>query len=316
MNLRPATPADEATLHELWEEFFAEVPEPTGFELETWDEAWQELLKHREAAAVILAEDEQGAIGLLDASAPSAGRWHVETVYVRPRARRGGVATALLGEFAARARAAGVEHVSLSVLEGNAVARAVWQRLGFTPVELLLDQPLAALEARLSPAPAAAAHGAVHVQTDDRVSVERAVAQFLPRLQAPTLAAEVKGWIRIADPLLDDDREAQGSLAADLSERLGTVSLALGLEQGAVVRFRLYDRGRMVDEYLSVPTFYGELPKAEELALAANPTLVARLTGASFDEVRHVARTASTPGELPPAEELYGLVARMLGVEP
>ena len=48
----------------------------------------------------------------------------------------------------------------------------------------------------------------------------------------------------------------------------------------------------MVDEYLSVPTHYGELPKGDELALAANPTLVARLTGADPREVRRVARNA------------------------
>ena len=71
------------------------------------------------------------------------------------------------------------------------------------------------------------------------------------------------------------------------------------------MRFRLYERGRMVDEYLSVPTFYGELPKGDELALAANPTLVARLTGADRDEVRRVARTAESPADLPPAAELY-----------
>ena len=61
----------------------------------------------------------------------------------------------------------------------------------------------------------------------------------------------------------------------------------------------------MVDEYLSVPTFYGELPKGDELALEANPTLVARLTGADRDEVRRVMRTATSPADLPPAEELY-----------
>ena len=60
--------------------------------------------------------------------------------------------------------------------------------------------------------------------------------------------------------------------------------VALALEHGAVVRFRLYERGRMVDEYLSVPTFYGSLPVGDELALAANPTLVARLTGAAPDK--------------------------------
>ena len=61
------------------------------------------------------------------------------------------------------------------------------------------------------------------------------------------------------------------------------------------MRFRLYERGRMVDEYLSVPTFYGELSKGDELALAANPTLVSRLTGADRDEVRRIARTAARP---------------------
>ena len=132
------------------------------------------------------------------------------------------------------------------------------------------------------------------------MSVERAVAQFLPRLEAPEVTT-TDSWIRVADPVLDRDRDAHGRFARELSERLGAVTVALALE-GAVVRFRLYERGRMVDEYLSVPTFYGELPKGDELALAANPTLVARLTGADRDEVRRVARTAATPAELPPAE--------------
>jgi hypothetical protein len=65
-----------------------------------------------------------------------------------------------------------------------------------------------------------------------------------------------------------------------------------------------------------VPTIYGGISKGDELALAANPTLVARLTGANPDAVRRVARTASTPEELPPAEELYEQIARVMGLEP
>jgi hypothetical protein len=72
----------------------------------------------------------------------------------------------------------------------------------------------------------------------------------------------------------------------------------------------------MVDEYLSVPSFYRPVPKGDELALAANPTLVARLTGAEPDAVRRVARTASMPADLPPAEELYEQVAALMGLEP
>jgi hypothetical protein len=124
------------------------------------------------------------------------------------------------------------------------------------------------------------------------------------------------GWIRVADPVIDADRSAQARLARELSERLGAVVVALAIERGAVVRFQLYERGRMVDEYLSVPTFYGELPKGDELALAANPTLVARLTGADHDEVRRVARTATSSAELPPAEDLYAQIGRLMGLEP
>jgi hypothetical protein len=140
------------------------------------------------------------------------------------------------------------------------------------------------------------------------------VGQFLPRLEAPEVRSS-ESWMRVADPVLDRDRDAHGRLAKELSERLGAVTVALAIE-GAVVRFRLYERGRMVDEYLSVPSYYGELPKGDELALAANPTLVSRLTGASRDDVRRIARNADTPAELPPAPELFEQIARLLGLEP
>jgi hypothetical protein len=72
----------------------------------------------------------------------------------------------------------------------------------------------------------------------------------------------------------------------------------------------------MVDEYLSVPGYYGPLSKGDELALEANPTLVARLTGADRDHVREIARTAASPAELPPADELYTQIAELMGLEP
>ena len=103
--------------------------------------------------------------------------------------------------------------------------------------------------------------------------------------------------------------------ARDLSDRLGAVVVALALERGAVVRLRLYERGRMVDEYLSVPTYYSDLDMSDQLALEANPTLIARLTGADREEVRRVVRTAASPADLPPAESLYAELARVMGLE-
>jgi hypothetical protein len=124
-----------------------------------------------------------------------------------------------------------------------------------------------------------------------------------------------ESWIRISDTVLDRDREAHGRFARELSERLGAVTVALAVE-GEVVRFRLYERGRMVDEYLSVPTYYGPLSKGDELALAANPTLVSRLTGADREDVKRVARIASSPAELPPAQELYEDLAQLMRLQP
>jgi hypothetical protein len=160
--------------------------------------------------------------------------------------------------------------------------------------------------------------GSTHLQTDDEAAVERAVRQFLPRLgrsQRTEVTPARNGWITIYDALCDEDRSAHRRLGAELSERLGVPAIALRLEEEAVVRFFLFERGRMVDEYLSVPTYYGELNKADELSLAANPTLVARLTGADPTRVRAVARTASSVAELPPARQLLNQVADLLGLE-
>jgi ribosomal-protein-alanine N-acetyltransferase len=315
VNIRPATEADQAVLRELWEEFQLEVPEPEGFAPETWDQEWSDVQKNLATGAVFLAEDDAGPVGVARLDEPQQGSSHVHLVFVRPRARRQGVTKALLRACADAARQQGAQTVSLEVLLANDVARATWQHLGFKDVWVGMAQPLDTLDARLAEAEGADEWRATtHVQSDDELSVERAVAQFLPRLQAPDVRSG-DSWMRVTDPVLDRDRDAHGRLAKELSERLGAVTVALALE-GPVVRFRLYERGRMVDEYLSVPNYYGELPKGDELALAANPTLVSRLTGADRDDVKRVARTAAAPAELPPALELYEQIARLMRLEP
>jgi ribosomal protein S18 acetylase RimI-like enzyme len=316
VNVRPATAKDKAALEELWQEFKAEVPEPDGFAPETWQAQWAELEKHMKGdGAVFVAEDGGGLVGFLDADAAEPGRWHVETVHVRPAARREGIAKALLREATAAARKDGAEHVSLEVLTTNETAEAVWRRLGFEPVELTMTQTVDAHELRLGDAPAGPSRASTHIQTDDRVSVERAVSQFLPKLPDPSIRDAAGGWIRIVDPLFDADRDAHSRFARDLSDRLGAVVVALALEAGSVVRMRLYERGRMVDEYLSVPNYYESHDISDELALEINPTLVARLTGADRDEVHRLARTASSPADLPPAEDLYRDLAKVMGLE-
>lgn len=53
----------------------------------------------------------------------------------------------------------------------------------------------------------------------------------------------------------------------------------------------------------------------DAVALRANPTVLARLTHADPAAIRAVARTAESPDELPPSQELIGEVGAALGIE-
>jgi len=240
---------------------------------------------------------------------------HVTDLYVREAARRRGVAKALLDVVVDAARAQGRAHLTLDVMSDNHEALAVYRRLGFAEIEKKLAVSLESLATRVSGAPGES-FGAVHVQTDDAPHVETAVANYLPRVgrtAGASVTAAPNGWTRVAvEPF---DREVQRKLAQELSDRLGAVVVSLAVEYGAVVHFLLYERNRMVDEYLSVPAYYGELPSGDALALRANPTVVSRLTGADPARVRAVARTADTAGELPPAPELYAQIAELMGLQ-
>jgi hypothetical protein len=77
----------------------------------------------------------------------------------------------------------------------------------------------------------------------------------------------------------------------------------------------LFERGRIVDEYLSVPEFYGPLPPGDVVGLAANPRVVSRLTGADPEAVRRIAITGPSPTELRPANEILAELAGAIGIE-
>src|SRR5262249_44674699 len=159
-------------------------------------------------------------------------------------------ARALLAELVAGFRARGAEHVTLNVDTSNEEAAAVWHRLGFVEFARSLSVELAALEPRLRESEAGPTFGSVHVQTDDDGAVERAVRQFVPglgRSSGTVMTPPRNGWIAVYDELCDSDPKLLRRLARELSDRLGAVVVALGLEEGRVVRYVLFDRGRITD---------------------------------------------------------------------
>ena len=155
------------------------------------------------------------------------------------------------------------------------------------------------------------------MQTDDRAWVDRTVTEFARRIRSTGSRVEGprNGWTAVYDAAADADHNALLRLARELSERLGAIVIALALEVDQVVRMIALDRGGIVDEYLSVPEYYGTLPPGDVIGLAANPTVLARLTGADPAAVKAVARTAPSAAELPPPRELLAAIAAVLGLE-
>jgi ribosomal protein S18 acetylase RimI-like enzyme len=320
VNVRRATEGDLDTVVELWREFYREVPEPPH---EDHDEAQEigEIEAHVRGGRAFLAESDGGdpvGFALFWKKSPRVG--YLSDLYVRPDARRRGLARTLVSEVASALAADGVEALELDVQVGNAAARAVYGRWGMRETKLTLAAPLADLAARLAAEPAPGrSFGSIHVQTDDLAAVDRAVRQFVPRLPGRSRGSIVvpprNGWIAVYDDVTDRDPQMLRRLARELSDRMGSVVLALGVEQGAVARFILYERGSIVDEYLSVQEYYGPLPPGDVIALAANPRVVARLTGADPGVVRAAAVHGASPDELPPAREVLVGLADAMGIE-
>lgn len=213
----------------------------------------------------------------------------------------------------------GADRVTVEIDRSDERAASLLARWGFVPVRRVLGVDVDVLRRDLERSPRGESFGSVHVQTDDLPAVTRAVERFAP-LQAggstgSVVAPPRGGWISVYDELADRDPTALQRLAREVSDRLGAVVLALGVEEGAVVRYRLLDRGRLLDEYLSVQEYYGPLPSGEVVALAANPTLVERLTGGDRREVRAAAVLGKRPDELPPPAETVAALARAMRIE-
>ncbi len=310
--IRKAAQADLDVVRELWEAFYAEWPEPEHRQKD-WSEVVDHVRRHIDENVVLIAEEDDTPIGFALAWPKNDRVGYVSDLYVRPEARRRGIAHALLRETAAHLDR---EFVTVTTETRNSVARAFYGRLGFLEesVNFVLESKRLTQEEERAPS-----FGSVHVQSDDVNAVVRAVEQFVPRLPGTSRGSVVtpprNGWIAVYDELCDREPMLLHRLGRELSDRMGAVTLTIGIEEGEVVTYLLHERGRMVDEYVSVPEHRGERPPGDMIALGANPTVVARLTGGDPARIRKAARTARSASELPPAPELLAAIAEAMRIE-
>ena len=310
MTVRHATDEDFDALRTLWERWQAESPPPPPWADVSWEANRPELERALDANALFLAEEDGEPVGFVSAWIEDHyGR--IGDLYVAEADRRHGTGSLLVETVVENLRARGATHLFLNA---NPAVLAFYQRLGFRE-----DSRNLVLQLDVREVGAGRSYGSAHVQSDDLGAVERAVTQFGPRLPGGSRGSEVtpprNGWITVYDEACDRDPANLRRLAKELSDRTGAVVLSIGVEHEQVVRFVLLEAGRVVDEYLSVPEHYGSLPPGDVIALAANPRVVARLTGADPTLIRAVARTATSPAELPPPQELLEAIAAAIGIE-
>lgn len=308
MNIRQATEADYTAVRsfveryndEFWQRPFPPPPLP--------DEWLRE-------GRLLVAESDDDIVGMARGELRQ-GLGRVNLVYVIGDRRRQGIASALLRELLGFFREHGIEHVSLGVDTTNDEALTVWRRLGFVEYQRELTTSLPALERRLGEEARGVSFGSVHLQTDDQGAVAQALERFVPRLfrsPATVVSAPRNGWVGVYNEVASREPERLRRLAQELSHITGGVVLALGVEEDAVLRSLAFERGRLMDEYLSQPEHYGPLPPGDAVALRINPRVLARLTGGDMEAIRRVA--PGSGADLPPPLEQLRRLADVLGIE-
>lgn len=209
----------------------------------------------------------------------------------------------------------GTELGTARVTDGGVVLELTEPR---ESVALALVHAVAAAQPRNETMVLAPSFGSVHLQTDDQNGVVQLVERLVPRVfrsRETAVSPARHGWVAVYDEVADRDPRRLERLGRELSNAVGFVTFTIGVEDGLAVHYIAFERGRLLDEYMSVPEYRGPLAPGDAIAMRANPTVIARLTGSDPASIRRAARTADSPVDLPPAEDLLSELADALGLE-
>jgi ribosomal protein S18 acetylase RimI-like enzyme len=135
---------------EVWGELFAAygVFYETAFDEATINGVWNWLMDDQHEVSAIVAESDGNVIGFANYrrvadTFTAASSWNLDDLYVSPRARGAGAATALIDGVAAIARAAGGGTVRWITADDNLTAQRVYDkvatRAGWVTYELEVE---------------------------------------------------------------------------------------------------------------------------------------------------------------------------------
>ena len=114
----------------------AELDAIVALEAESFTNPWSRdtivwELENSDVTRIYLLRDDDGAIVAFCVCWVIFDELHINTLAVKPAARRGGMATALLRQVMAEAAAAGATKATLEVRASNTAALGLYTRLGF-----------------------------------------------------------------------------------------------------------------------------------------------------------------------------------------
>jgi ribosomal protein S18 acetylase RimI-like enzyme len=150
VNVRRATEADRATLYGLWDEWV---------ERETSIPSWVEDAREGTRAGIdtavrlgsaVIAEERGDVLGFACGAMQGLRIGDLTELYVRPDARRRGIAGELVRAVLAALRERGAVFVTGGVGPDNAPARSFYEKAGFRTVELRLVADIDTLERLLA----------------------------------------------------------------------------------------------------------------------------------------------------------------------
>lgn len=148
MRVRTATGADLDALaqlrQELLEETFTRPYDPP-----TWVERKPIFERALNEGLVVVAEEDDRLVGFALGEMVRPGVGVLVFLHVRADARRLGVAKGLTAELLELLASRGAAWIHLEVEDDNSVARAVYQRWGFSPCSSLLIAGVDELRSRL-----------------------------------------------------------------------------------------------------------------------------------------------------------------------
>lgn len=135
IDVRDATPADEAAWRELWDGYLEFYDRP--LHPEVTDATWSRLLGAGPMSCLVAVDGGQ-VVGFADyllhpSTWSRADSCYLEDLFVAPAARGRGAGRALIEALAARARERGWRHVYWHTEGGNRAARALYDR--FAPAD-------------------------------------------------------------------------------------------------------------------------------------------------------------------------------------